>query len=153
LGSQGGFVAASDDVTDLLVNEARSFVYSTGLSPVDASVAHRAVEIVRSEAGDELRSRLERNVEHLGDALEDAGFDVRRESHILPVIIGDAEDALEVSRRLEENGVFAPAIRPPTVPEGTSRIRVTPTAKHSHDEIETVVEAFRRAGRRAEVVA
>lgn len=152
LGSQGGFIAASTEITELLINKSRSFVYSTGLSPVDAAVANRAIQIVQGEDGNELRRRLNANVEHLGDALEDTGYDVRRESHILPVLVGDSIDAIELSRRLKDNGVYVTAIRPPTVPEGTSRLRVTPTAQHSTEEIEEVSQAFRRAGRHVEVV-
>lgn len=153
LGSQGGYVAGSEPLVDLLVNEARSFVYSTGLSPVDAAAAKRAVELVRSDAGGELRSRLDRNVELLADGLEDLGYDVHRESHILPVMVGGSADAVELSRRLEEEDVYVPAIRPPTVPEGTSRLRVTVTAKHSRGEVMDALAAFKRAGREAEVVA
>ncbi|MDY6779877.1 MAG: aminotransferase class I/II-fold pyridoxal phosphate-dependent enzyme, partial [Halobacteria archaeon] len=153
LGSQGGFVASSSEVVDLLVNEARSFVYSTGLSPVDAAVSREAVEVSRGDEGDERRSRLEENVERLGDRLEGMGYDlICRESQIIPVLIGGEKEALQVADVLDEEGVFAPAIRPPTVPEGTSRIRVSPMATHTEEEVEKTTDAFERAGEKAGVI-
>jgi len=145
LGSQGGFVAADGETRSLLVNEARSFVYSTGLSPVDAAVSREAVSLVRGEEGDELRERLGDNVALVRERVEDAGYEVYGDSHILPVVVGGAEEALAVADGLREHGVFAPAIRPPTVPEGTSRIRVSMTAAHSREDADRVANAFEEA--------
>lgn len=153
LGSQGGVVCADADVVDLLVNEARSFVYSTGLSPVDAAVADRAVRLVRGDEGSERRARLFDNVERLADGLGDAGFEVPDVmTQILPVIVGDPDDAVALDAALERRGVFAAAIRPPTVPEGTSRIRVSATASHTPEQIDEAVEAFVAAGEEVGVI-
>jgi 8-amino-7-oxononanoate synthase len=145
LGSQGGFVAVDEETRSLLVNEARSFVYSTGLSPVDAAVSREAVSVVRGKEGERLRSRLEDNVSVVRERVEKAGYEVYGDTHILPVVVGDASRALEVADSLAEQGVFAPAIRPPTVPEGTSRIRVSMTAAHTHEDAERVARAFEEA--------
>ncbi len=145
LGSQGGFVACDDETRSLLVNEARSFVYSTGISPVDAAVSREAVSVVRGEEGDALREKLRENVALVRQRVEDAGYRVLGDTHILPVVVGGAEEALAVADKLSERGVFAPAIRPPTVPEGTSRIRVSMTAAHSRDDAERVARAFEEA--------
>jgi 8-amino-7-oxononanoate synthase len=145
LGSQGGFVACDDETRSLLVNEARSFVYSTGLSPVDAAVSREAVSLVRGDEGDTLRDDLHENVELVRERVEDAGYEVYGDTHILPVVVGEAEKALNVADELRDHGVFAPAIRPPTVPEGTSRVRVSMTAAHTRDDAERVARAFEEA--------
>ena len=145
LGSQGGFVACDDETRSLLVNEARSFVYSTGLSPVDAAVSREAVSLVRGDEGDALRGDLHENVELVRGRVENAGYEVYGDTHILPVVVGDAEKALHVANELRDHGVFAPAIRPPTVPEGTSRIRVSMTAAHTPDDAQKVARAFEEA--------
>ncbi|XGI83515.1 8-amino-7-oxononanoate synthase [Halorutilales archaeon Cl-col2-1] len=153
LGSQGGFVAGSSELIDLLVNEARSFVFSTGLSPIDAEVSREAVNLVRSGEGENLREDLWSNVEFLRESLSDLGYEIlSRESQIIPVLVGDAEDAVSLGDKLEERGIFAPAVRPPTVPEGTSRIRVSAMATHTDDEIRKVVDAFEEAGKEVGVI-
>jgi len=145
LGSQGGFVACDEETRSLLVNEARSFVYSTGLSPVDAATAREAVSLVRGDEGERLRSRLEENVSLVRERLEDSGYGVYGDTHILPVVVGSADKAVEVATSLRQKNVFAPAIRPPTVPEGTSRIRVSMTAAHTREDAERVARAFEEA--------
>jgi 8-amino-7-oxononanoate synthase len=144
LASQGGYVAGNQDLIDLLTNEARSFVYSTGLAPPAVAAAHEAFRIARS--GDE-RERLWEHVEKLRGGLKDAGYRVPGESQILPVLVGDSETAVAHAGALAERGIRAPAIRPPTVPEGTSRIRVTPMATHTEGEVAACLEAFGAAGR------
>lgn len=143
LGSQGGYVAGSESLIELLVNEARSFVYSTGLTPPAAAAASEALHLART--GD-LRDRLWANVEKLRSGLEDVGYDVGGDSQILPVHVGDRSDALALDEALRERGIVAPAIRPPTVPEGTSRIRVVPSGAHTAAEIERCIDAFCAAG-------
>jgi 8-amino-7-oxononanoate synthase len=149
LASQGGYVAGSQELIDLLINEARSFVYSTGLAPPAVAAADEAFRIAR--AGEE-RERLWDHVETLRDGLQDAGYRVPGETQILPVMVDDRETAVALADALAERGIRAPAIRPPTVPEGTSRIRVTPMATHTASEIEACIEAFRVAGREAGVL-
>lgn len=143
LGAQGGFVAGSETLVEHLLNTARSFVFSTGLAPPAAAAAERALELAP-----ERRDQLRANTERLRAGLETAGYEVWGESHILPVLVGDREDALALDEQLREAGVVAPAIRPPTVPEGTSRIRLAPQATHTSAEIDRVVSAFEMAGER-----
>jgi len=142
LASQGGYVAGSAELVELLVNEARSFVYSTGLAPPAAAAAAEALHLARTT---DRRERLWRNVEKLRVGLEDVGLDVGGESQILPVHVGDRADALALADGLRDRGIVAPAIRPPTVSEGTSRIRVAPMATHTAADLERCVDAFAEA--------
>jgi len=143
LASQGGYVAGSTELIECLCNDARSFVFSTGLAPPAAAAASEALHVARH--GD-ARERLWENVAHLRDGLESMGFAVRGDSHILPVVVGDRADAMALAEGIRERDVVAPAIRPPTVPAGTSRIRVAPMATHDRDDIIDCLEAFRAAG-------
>ncbi|WP_049921150.1 aminotransferase class I/II-fold pyridoxal phosphate-dependent enzyme [Halopiger djelfimassiliensis] len=143
LASQGGYVAGSAALVECLVNDARSFVFSTGLTPPAAAAASEALHLARHS---DARERLWENVAHLRDGLESLGFEIAGESQILPVLVGDRRDALALADGLRDRGVIAPAIRPPTVPEGTSRIRVAPMATHEQDDIVACLEAFQAAG-------
>ncbi|WP_267640382.1 aminotransferase class I/II-fold pyridoxal phosphate-dependent enzyme [Haloarchaeobius amylolyticus] len=143
LASQGGYVAGSESLVEYLVNTARSFVFSTGLAPPAAAAASEALHIARHG---ECRDRLWCNVAQLRTGLEDLGYEVWGDSQILPVVVGDRATALDLAEAVREQGVVAPAIRPPTVPDGTSRLRVVPMATHSRSDIEDCIEAFRVAG-------
>lgn len=143
LASQGGYVAGSGDLIEYLINAARSFVFSTGLAPPSAAAAHEALHIAR--AGNR-PARLWENVERLRDGLEGMGYEIRGESQILPIIVGDQEDSMALDERLHEHNIVAPGIRPPTVPEDTSRIRVAPMANHTDADIDHCLAAFREAG-------
>ncbi|WP_254764463.1 aminotransferase class I/II-fold pyridoxal phosphate-dependent enzyme [Natrinema marinum] len=143
LASQGGYVAGSSELIECLLNDARSFVFSTGLAPPAAAAASEALHVARH--GD-VRERLWENVAHLRDGLESMGLEVWGDSQILPVVIGDRRDAMALAEGIRERDVVAPAIRPPTVPEGTSRIRVVPMATHGQGDIVACLEAFRAAG-------
>jgi len=144
LGAQGGFVAGSEPLVDHLVNAARSFVFSTGLAPPLARAADEALTIARETDRPE---RLRQKAAYLRDGLTGLGFEVLGETHILPVLVGDRGDAVALAEGLRERGVLAPAIRPPTVDEGTSRIRVAPTATHSREALDQCLGAFEVAGR------
>ena len=145
LGSQGGYVAGSAALIEHLLNAARSFVFSTGLAPPAAGAAREALRIARED--DAHRERLWTNVSRLRDGLEAAGYEVWGETQILPVVVGDRDDAMALDSRLRDHDVVAPGIRPPTVPDGTSRIRVAPMATHTEAEIDRCLGAFRDAGR------
>lgn len=139
LGAQGGYVAGSEALIEHLLNAARSFVFSTGLAPPAAAAAHEALDIARDK---KRRERLWENVKELRTGLESLGFEVLGETQILPVLIGDRTDAMELASHLRREEIIAPAIRPPTVPEGTSRIRVAPMATHTDRDIEQCLSAF-----------
>ncbi len=145
LASQGGFVAGSDVLIEYLVNKARSFIYSTSLSPPCVASAVAAVRIMRRG---ELRKKLWENVEMLRDGLEDLNFDiVSGDSHITAVLIGDESKGVRFSELLLKNGVYCPVLRYPTVEVGKSRVRVSVTASHTPDDIEKILFAFRKAGK------
>lgn len=144
LGAQGGFVAGSESLVEHLVNAARSFVFSTGLAPPLARAADEALTIAHETDRPE---RLQEKAAYLRDGLTDLGFEVLGETHILPVLVGDRRDAVALAEGLREQGVLAPAIRPPTVDEGTARIRVAPTATHSREALDQCLAAFEAAGR------
>ncbi len=133
LGSLGGFVATSGPLADLLVNRARSFIFTTASSPADAAAALAAVRIVQSPEGDELRARLRANIDCLRPG---------HPSPIVPVVVGGEQAALAAAAALRARGVLVPAIRPPTVPVGTSRLRVTLSAAHTLDQVDALVEAL-----------
>ncbi len=143
LGSGGGFVAGSRDFIDLLVNKARSFIFSTGLAPACLGSALKAVDIVESEPdlGVELRhrSKLFRGM------LQDKGFDVPDDpSQIIPLVVGSNEAAVAISGDLLERGLLITAVRPPSVPEGTSRLRISVTLAHSNEDLMEASEKIER---------
>ena len=150
LGSQGGYVAGSEPLIEHLLNAARSFVFSTGLAPPAAGAARESLQIARED--DAHRERLWENVARLRDGLVDAGYEVWGETQILPVVVGDRDDAMALDDHLRDHDIVAPGIRPPTVPEGTSRVRVAPMATHTEDEIDRCLAAFREAGRELDLL-
>jgi 8-amino-7-oxononanoate synthase len=146
IGAEGGYVAASSSVIDFLQNRARSFIFQTSLSPGVVAAALESLRIIREEP--ERRERLQDNAYYLRASLSELGFSVIEGSTpIIAVIIGEANQAMEFSRRLEEAGFFAPAIRPPTVPIGGSRIRITLMATHTKQQINSLLQCFARIGR------
>ena len=144
LAGQGGYVAGSEELIEYLLNAARSFVFSTGLAPPAVGAAREALRIARET---DRRRRLWKTVDRLRSGLEGMGYEVRGETHILPVVVGDRDDTMALDDRLREAGIVAPGIRPPTVPPGTSRIRVAPMATHTDADVDRCLDAFRRAGR------
>jgi 8-amino-7-oxononanoate synthase len=142
LGGEGGFVAGPVNLIDYLRHKARPFVFSTAPSPATVATALKALEIVRTEP--HRRERLRANAGRMREGLRSLGYTVPDGSTpILPVMIGEPEQAVVLSRALEDRGVLAPAIRPPTVPEGTSRLRVTAMATHTDSDIDRALQAFR----------
>jgi 8-amino-7-oxononanoate synthase len=142
LGGEGGFVAGPVNLIDYLRHKARPFVFSTAPSPATVATALKALEIVRAEP--HRRERLRANAGRMREGLRSLGYTVPDGSTpILPVMIGKPEQAVALSRALEDRGVLAPAIRPPTVSEGTSRLRVTAMATHTDSDIDRALQAFR----------
>lgn len=142
LGAQGGFVAGSQELIDVLVNRSRAFIYSTGLAPAVAAAAREALRIAASEPA--RRERLHRHLRTLHDGLTAKGYRIvgAEPGPLRGVVLGVPERALEQAERLEADGILAPAIRPPTVPDGTARIRLAPMATHTDGDIQRVVDAF-----------
>jgi 8-amino-7-oxononanoate synthase len=142
LGSGGGFIASSALLIDLLINRARSFIFSTSPPPAVAAGATAALNVVRSAEGGRLRGELRRNIEH-----------VRRNLHlrsdplpspIVPLIVGDEHTALEIANQLQTDGFFVPAIRFPSVSRGSARLRLTLSARHSSDQVAALTNALNR---------
>jgi 8-amino-7-oxononanoate synthase len=147
LGSEGGYVAGTSNLIDFLRNRARSFIYSTALSPPVIASAMAALEVLENEP--HLKEQLKANVRLFYQGLKDLGFEVLpTQSAIIPLMVGDSCKALALSAALAEMGVFVPAIRPPTVPEGTSRLRITLMATHTRDHIQFALDAFQKAGKK-----
>jgi len=133
LGAVGGFVAGPQAMIDLLVNRARSYIFTTAISPPDAAAALAAVGIVDSDEGRRLQQRLRTHIERI------------RPGHptpIIPVLLGDERAAVETSRRLLDDGLLVPAIRPPSVPPGSSRLRIALSAIHTDEQIDSLAVAL-----------
>ena len=145
LGVVGAHVAASRALCDLLVNRARPVVYSTALPAALARATLEAVRIASSPEGDERRAQLWRNVTRFAAGLRAVGLPAREQSPIFPLLVGAPEKAVQVATRLRERGIFAKAIRPPTVPAGTSRIRFALTAAHNDAHLDAALSALRSA--------
>lgn len=136
LGSLGGWVAGARPVIDLLVNRARPFIFSTALTPPDTAAALAALAIVRSTQGEVLLGRLRVAIERIAPG---------HPSPIVPVIVGDERDALALAARLLERGLLVPAIRPPTVAPGSSRLRIALSAAHTDADITFLATALDEA--------
>jgi 8-amino-7-oxononanoate synthase len=139
LGSLGGFVAAPAVFADLVVNRARPYIFTTASTPADTGAAQAALAIVRSAEGDALRARLRANVDLIAPS---------HPSPIVPIVVGDEEDAVAAAAALLHEGLLVPAIRPPTVPPGTSRLRVALSAAHTPEQVRALAAALDRLGLR-----
>ena len=141
LGGFGAYVAGSGALRELLINRCRSFIFTTSLPPPVLAAAMAAIELLYQEP--QRRLALWHNCRALREGLKKTGFcPGKSESQILAPIIGDAERCMAFSERLLQRGVFAQGIRPPTVPPGTARLRVTVMATHTHEHLHRALKAF-----------
>lgn len=138
-GACGAFVSGDRRLIDLLLQKARTYIYTTAMLPAVAATLVKTVALVND--ANELRQRLQDNIDSLKNHLSS----LQSDTHIQPVIIGTAAEALAASRRLCELGVLATAIRPPTVPKGTARLRLSLSAGHDRQHIETLCKAMLQA--------
>ena len=151
LGGSGAYVAGPATLIQYLVNHARSFIYTTAPPPATAAAALAALDVIRNEP--ERRARLWANRQRWVEGLANLGYRIAdTASPIVPVLIGQADQALQLAERLLQLGVFAPAIRPPTVPEGTSRIRTTLSSEHRPEHLDQALAAFRQAGQELRLI-
>jgi glycine C-acetyltransferase/8-amino-7-oxononanoate synthase len=151
LGGSGAYVAGPSTLIQYLVNHARSFIYTTAPPPAAAAAARAALDVIRNEP--ERRTRLWTNRQRWVEGLVGLGYRIAdTASPIVPVLIGQADQALRLAERLLQLGVFAPAIRPPTVPEGTSRIRTTLSSEHRPEHLDQALAAFRQAGQELRLI-
>jgi 8-amino-7-oxononanoate synthase len=133
LGSLGGFVAGPAALVDLLRNRARTFIFTTASTPADAAAARAALAVVRSAEGDRLRATLRSHIARLRPG---------HPSPIVAVVLGSEDRAVKAAAALLDAGLFVPAIRPPTVAPGTSRLRVTLSAAHTDDQLDRLLDAL-----------
>lgn len=143
LGAAGGYICGSQALIDLLVNRARSFIFSTAPVPAQLSAAKRGVELVQSNEGEALRTRLWANVDALKNGLIQQGWKLPvMRSAILPLMISDEREALAMAERLREAGVWVPAVRYPAVARGAARLRVTVSAAHQPKHLDALLDAL-----------
>jgi len=139
LASMGGYVAGSFELIDYLRNRARSFIYSTALSPPAVATAIAAIDVIEKENP---AKKLWNNVALYRKGLEDMGFSINSNTQIIPLMTGDSRRTLDAAALLEKQGVFALGIRPPTVPDGKGRIRTSLMATHSRKDIDDALFAI-----------
>jgi len=151
LASEGGFVAGSRAFIDYLANTARSFIFSTALSPVTLAVSLAALNIVKTEP--QRRENVLAHAAWFRAKLGEAGFAVTHHpTPIISVVLGSPDLAMAFSQALMERGIFASAIRPPTVPSGTSRLRINLMATHTREDLEYALDAMSDVGRDLKVI-
>ena len=146
VGAAGGFICGSRQLFDLLVNKARSFIFSTAPSPAVSAAARAGVELIQGAEGQSLRGQLWQRVDELTRGAALLGWKTSAEpSAILPLIVGEEAKAVATMDHLREAGFFIPAIRYPTVPRNEARLRVTLTANHTAENIQQLVNALGKA--------
>ena len=151
LGSLGGFVTGPEIIIEYLKNTARSFIYTTALPPSVCASSLAALDIIENDPS--IRKNLMGNVETVRSGLIDMGYNcLDSKTHIIPVVTGEAGVTMKFARGLLEKGIFAPAIRPPTVPDGKSRIRVSLMSSHTEKHLEIIIDGFRSEGRRLGII-
>lgn len=144
----GAYCCGSKSLIDFLINRARSFIYTTGLPPFAAACARRAIEIIEEEP--HRRARVQEYSEYMRRELNQMGFDtLESQTPIIPILVKNPGRAVEFSRKLFESGIFVQAIRPPTVPANTARLRLTVMATHQRSDLDFALEKFQQAGKSA----
>lgn len=135
-GVAGAFIACSSDMADFLTQFSRPYIYTTAMPPAVAATVLASLELICSEEGDVRRAKLSQNIELLKQRASNWSYPMMpSDSAIQPILIGDSGKALQISASLQEAGIMCKAIRPPTVPPNTARLRITLSADHSHEEV------------------
>ena len=151
IGTSGGYVAGAAALKDYLINTSKAFIYTTAPPPAIAAGASAAIRIVQQEPA--RRARLRENQRALHTALTDLGFQLTdTQSPILPIIVKSPETALKMAQALYEAGVYVPAIRPPTVPKHSSRLRLTVSSEHTKEQLENVTRMLQQVGQTLRVI-
>jgi 8-amino-7-oxononanoate synthase len=141
MGTAGAFVAGSEDLIETLIQRGRTYIYTTAMPPAVAEATRAALRLL--SVSDELPQKLNANVERFRSGASELGLQLMQsETAIQPIIFGTSERALEASQALEAEGLLVPAIRPPTVPTGSARLRVTLSAAHSGAHIDRLLQAL-----------
>ena len=150
-GCLGGYVSGKKELVEYLINKSRPLIYTTALVPSVLASAIAAIDIVEKEGW--LADTLWENTKFLKRGLIDAGFHLMSsESQIMPILIGDADRAIKFSEALFEKGVFIQAIRPPTVPKGQARLRLTVMATHKKGDLEMSLEIIIKVGKELGII-
>lgn len=143
LGSVGGYVAGKEVLKKYLANRARQFIYTTAPSPAASGAALGALEVIEEDSGS--RTRLWRNIECIRKSLLGLGFDLMdSEGPIIPIVIGDTRKAILLHETLKKKGIFAPVIRPPTVPRKTDRIRLSILSTHTAKDLDSFLSIMKK---------
>ncbi len=141
-GSFGAYACGTKVLREYLINKSRSFIYTTAMPPALAQASRAALKIIIE--GGPLRRKLQENADYLRAGLKGMGFDTMNSSTaIIPILVKGSLQAKAMSRRLLERGIFVQAIRPPTVPIGTARLRLTVTATHAQEDLDNLLNALR----------
>ncbi len=148
LGSFGGYAAASNPVVDLCINKARSFIYTSALPSFLVEMSLNRIKQNRAKQ----QKKLEKNTSMFSSGLKQIGYDIKSQTHIVPIIIGNEKKTLEFGRFMYENKVFAQPIRYPTVPKNSARLRVSVTAWLEKSHIELALGVFERAAEKFKLV-
>jgi glycine C-acetyltransferase len=148
LGAFGGYVSSTKPVIDLCINKARSFIYTSALPSFLVELALNKLKQDRVKS----QKTLQQNVLLLISGLKQIGFDIKSNSHIVPIIVGNEQKTLEFGRFLYKNGIFAQPIRYPTVPKNKARLRVSVTAWLTKKHLEDALIVFEKAGKKFELI-
>ncbi|MBM4763029.1 8-amino-7-oxononanoate synthase [Bacillus sp. B15-48] len=151
IGTEGGFVAGSKVLIDFLLNHARTFIFQTAMPPAICAASLTALDIIADS--DEKRHLLFSHVKKIKSSLEEMGYKVKGDlTPIIPVIIGESKETVMFADKLKGKGIYAPAIRPPTVPKRESRIRLTVTSDHSAKEVDYLLDCFYSIGKELNMI-
>ena len=144
IGSYGGFIACSNNFKKLLIQEASSFIYTTALPPSAISASIAAIEIIERESS--LGLNLQKKSTKFRKIMNESGIDtMNSKSQIIPIVIGDNQKTLNIAERLSKEGIIVGAIRPPTVPEGSARLRVSISLAHTEEDLIFAAEKIIKA--------
>ena len=151
VGSFGAYCCGSKELIDVLINKARSFIYTTALPPAVAAASQKGLEIMENEP--QLRQRLWENTFFVHERVKEMGFKtLNSQTPIIPLLTGDSDLALEFSIKLFNVGILISAIRPPTVPQNTARLRLTVMATHQRKDLEYLLEKLEEVGKELDVI-
>ena len=141
LGTAGAFIAGSDELIEYLIQEARTYIYTTALPPAVAAATLESLQILVDESW--RQDKLQQLIQRFRHGAQSLGLNLMASSTaIQPVLVGDPSKALAMSQKLQNQGLLVTAIRPPTVPQGTARLRVTLSASHTEEHIDQLLEGF-----------
>ncbi|MCX7966480.1 MAG: 8-amino-7-oxononanoate synthase [Syntrophorhabdaceae bacterium] len=151
IGSYGAFVLSNETVIEYLINRAKTFMYTTALPPAAIGASLKALHIIKNDLS--YRKDLWNNIDYFRKKLIEAGFDLKDSiGPIIPIVVGDDRDAVTMQEELFKKGIFIQAIRPPTVPAGTSRLRLTIVRDLTKDDIDYAVSSIVEAGKKVHIL-